>query len=238
MKDPKGDDKEPPTQSIAASEEPAIVSNPIGKPADRPMQTVHIVDDDPAVIVTLMAMLDGSGISSVGYRSATRFLSEYKPNSSGCLLLDVHMPGMSGLDLQQRLADSDIWLPVIMITGISDVAVAVQAMKLGAIDLVQKPFVEDRIIASVRQALTLDIQLNAQRVSALFMSKRLSGLTERERNILEMAMRGFETKEIARVWDISPRTVDAHRANILKKLQVRRVTDLFSRNLPFREPQC
>jgi FixJ family two-component response regulator len=189
-------------------------------------QTVHIVDDDPAVVITLTALLGSEGIPAIGYESAPAFLKRSSSLSPGCLLVDVHMPGMSGLDLQEQLVASNIHLPIIMITGAADVATAVQAMKQGAVDFIVKPFAYDAIIRTVRQALTLDVQLHAKRVGALMVSSRLSMLTERERAILEMATGGNSTKEIARAFDISPRTVDAHRANILRKLNLKSVADL------------
>lgn len=236
MTDAEGGDDRQASDSAAASFRSADLSNRIKERIYPVNQTVHIVDDDPAAVVTLVAILNGRGISSVDHKSALGFLKNYALNSSGCLVLAVNTPGMSGLDLLRKLGASDICLPVIMTTGIPDVGVAVQAMKLGAIDVIDKPFEPDLILATVRAALTLDFQRNGQRVSTLLMPKRLEALTGRERNIFEMAIRGFTTKEIARACDISPRTVDAHRASILKKLKVRRLIDLFATNSLSREP--
>jgi two-component system response regulator FixJ len=211
-------------------------NNPCAASSRPARQTVYIVDDDPAVIVTLTALFGAAGIFALGYHSATAFLSKYSPLSPGCLLADVNMPGMTGLDLQERLIALGICLPVIMITGAANIATAVQAMKRGAIDFIQKPFEPDVIVGTVRRALTLDVQLNAQRVSALMISGRLSMLTHRERTILEIVADGHATKTVAQALGISPRTVDAHRANILKKLNVKSVADLIRTVLPLRLP--
>jgi FixJ family two-component response regulator len=201
-------------------------------------QIVYIVDDDPAVVVTLTALLGSTGILAAGFQSATAFLGKYSPLSPGCLLADVNMPGMTGLDLQERLIALEIRLPVVMITGAADIATAVRAMKQGAVDFIQKPFRPDEIIGTVRRALALDVQLNAQRVNALMISGRLTMLTDRERAILEMAADGYASKAIAQALGISPRTVDAHRANILRKLNVKSVADLLRAVLPLRLPQA
>lgn len=197
-------------------------------------QIVHVVDDDPAVVVTVMALVQRAGMRAQGYGSGRDFLNGYAPLSPGCLLLDVGMPKMSGLDLQRKLAAMGIELPVIIMTGAADVATAVEAMKCGAVDFVQKPFLPEVIIGMVRWALTLDCELNARRVNALLISDRLRALTEREHIIVEMAAGGNSSKEIARALDISPRTVDAHRANILKKLDVRSLSDILRAVSPLR----
>jgi FixJ family two-component response regulator len=199
-------------------------------------QIVHVTDDDPAVVATATTLLRGEGMEARGYGSARDFLAAYAPLSPGCLLLDVRMPEMSGLDLQQKLAAAEVSLPVIIMTGSADVATAVEAMKRGAVDFLQKPFTPEAILSVVRRALTLDTQLNAQRVQALMVSDRLNALTERERAIVEMAAGGQSSKEIARSLGISPRTVDAHRANILKKLQVASLSSLMRAVAPLRRP--
>jgi FixJ family two-component response regulator len=222
----------PPIALSGLASEPRHHNDPIPKSKLASNQVVHIVDDDPAIIITLTALLGSEGITAIGYESAPAFLRGFSRPSPGCLLVDVHMPGMSGLDLQEQLAASDIRLPIIMITGGADVATAVQAMKQGAVDFIEKPFVYDSIIRTVRQALALDVQLNAKRVDALMVSSRLATLTERERAILALAAGGNSTKEIARTLAISPRTIDAHRANILRKLNVKSVADLLRAVLP------
>jgi len=202
--------------------------------SEPPEETVHIVDDDRTVIVTLTALLRSEGIRVAGYQSAAEFLRSNSSLSRGCLLIDVHMDGMSGLELQEQLFASDISLPVIMITGGADVATAVQAMKRGAIDFIEKPFTHEMLMGTIRRALSLDRQVNAQRVGALMISNRLSILTERERAVVEAAALGHSTKEIARILGISPRTVDAHRANILRKLEVKSISDLLRVISPLR----
>jgi two-component system response regulator FixJ len=222
----------PPVLLSGSASAPGRHNDSLEKSTRAANQFVHIVDDDPAVVITLAALLGSEDIPAIGYESAPAFLKGYSPTSRGCLLVDVHMPGTSGLDLQEQLAASDISWPIIMITGRPDVATAVLAMKQGALDFIEKPFDYDSIIRTVRQALALDVQLNAKRVNALMVSSRLALLTERERAILDMAARGNSTKEIARAFGISPRTVDAHRANILRKLNVKSVADLFRAVLP------
>lgn len=200
-------------------------------------QIVYVVDDDPAVLVSVCAVLACEEIGTASYRSGREFLKSYSPLSPGCLLLDVHMPDMSGLELQEQLVASGVYLPVIMITGLADVSSAVTAMKHGAIDFIEKPFSREAIVSTVRRAFLIDTQLNGQRMTALKLSERVTSLTERECTVLDLAAQGYTSKEAARVLDISPRTIDAHRGNILKKLGVKSVSQFVRSITSLRVPE-
>ncbi|MGB5131860.1 MAG: response regulator [Steroidobacteraceae bacterium] len=184
---------------------------------DRP-PTVHIVDDDEAVCSSLRLLLKSSGIPAVSHGSAEDFLEKYDPEQPGCLVLDVRMPGMSGLELQDQLNRRGAIIPVIFITGHGDVPMAVEAMQHGASDFLQKPFRDQDLTDRIRQALAAD-----QRNRELLHKKdairaRLASLTPREMQVLQLVTLGKSNKMIAGDLGVSQRTVEIHRAHLMEKM--------------------
>ena len=193
---------------------------------DRQLQTVFIVDDDEAVRDSITELLESVGLVAQAYDSAAAFLEGYEPDRSGCLVLDVRMAEMSGLVLQQRLKEMETSLPIVMITGHGDVPMAVEAMRNGALDFIQKPYRDQALLDSINCALSQ--QADRDRTIALDeqFEHRLATLTGREMEIFECIRCGDSSKEIARKLAISPRTVETHRHNLLHKLKVASVKDL------------
>lgn len=187
---------------------------------------VHIIDDDDAVRDSLATLLDASGFAVSAYASAAAFLDGIETAVSGCVVTDVCMPEISGLELLRRLSDRLPQFPVIVLTGEADVPTAVEALKNGALDLIEKPYSAETIVAAVRQALTqLEVRsdLDSRRNEA---AERLAALSAREREVLDGVVRGLSNKEIARELGISPRTVEAYRANLMMKMGADSLSDL------------
>ena len=192
-------------------------------------QTVFIVDDDAAVRDSIRELVEAVGLRADGYDSAQAFLDAFRPQRPGCLVLDVRMAEMSGLVLQERLNELEAMLPVIVLTGHGDVPMAVQAMRNGAVDFIQKPYREQLLLDSINAALALDAATRHSSSAAHDIDQRVSSLTHREREVLGRILSGATSKEIARELDISPRTVEAHRKNLLHKLGVGSVKELMLR---------
>lgn len=192
-------------------------------------QTVFVVDDDAAVRDSIAELLESVGLQFEGYASARAFLEALEPERPGCLVLDVRMAEMSGLALQQRLNALGISLPVIVLTGHGDVPMAVEAMKNGAVDFIQKPYREQALLDSINAALAQDAAARRSRATADAFDQGVAMLTEREREILDHLLAGRTSKEIARALAISPRTVEAHRRNLLRKLGTDTVKELMLR---------
>jgi len=191
-----------------------------------PSSTVFIVDDDEAVRDSLRWLLEANGYRVRSYASAETFLEDYDPNQVGVLIADVRMPGMSGLELQEQLIARKAPLPIVFITGHGDVPMAVTTMKKGAIDFLEKPFNE----SDLREIVARMLEQATQRVSK-FQAQRdheamLARLTAREQQVLERIVAGRLNKQIADDLGISIKTVEAHRANIMEKLEVTTVADL------------
>lgn len=191
-----------------------------------PSSTVFIVDDDEAVRDSLRWLLEANGYRVRAYVSAESFLEDYDPNQVGVLIADVRMPGMSGLELQEQLIARQAPLPIVFITGHGDVPMAVTTMKKGAIDFLEKPFNE----SDLREIVARMLEQATQRVSK-FQAQRdheamLARLTAREQQVLERIVAGRLNKQIADDLGISIKTVEAHRANIMEKLEVTTVADL------------
>ncbi len=182
--------------------------------------TVFIVDDDEAVRESLYATIRAMSLPARCFESAEAFLSSCDPAQSGCLLLDVRMPGMTGLELQEQLAATEIGLPVIMITGHGDVSMAVQSMQRGAIDFLEKPYRSNQLRESVRQALQIDTQRRKKRAEQEDVETRLAQLTESENDVVDRIVAGRTNKQIASELDISLRTVQFRRSSIMRKLDV------------------
>ena len=181
--------------------------------------TIFVVDDDPAVLDSLQALLGSIGFQVESYDSGEAFLKAYSPTRSGCLVLDLYLPGLNGLEIQKYLSANQIDLPVIVITAHSDVHLAVQSMKAGAVDFIQKPFEEEVILKSIDHALTLGERSRNNESLSDIASASMSRLTSRERDVLEQLVFGRTNKMIASHLEISPRTVEIHRAHIMEKME-------------------
>ena len=191
--------------------------------ADR--RLVHIVDDEEAIRRSARFMLSTSGFSVETWESGVRFLKELRNVEPGCILLDVRMPEMDGLEVQQELNDRGVTMPVIILTGHGDVSVAVRAMKAGAVDFIEKPFEKATLLSAIDDAYAR-LDNSSDRAARADDAEILLGkLTGREREVLEGLARGFPNKTIAYDLDISPRTVEVHRANLMSKLGVRSLSD-------------
>lgn len=188
--------------------------------------TVFVVDDDQAMRNSLKWLIESIGMKVKTYASADEFLGDYYPGRAGCLLLDVRMPGMSGLDLQAYLAREDSRLPVIIITGHGDVAMAVKAMKSGAVDFIEKPFYDEVLLTSIRNALDFDEKQRALRSQRAEIATRLAELTPREHEVMVMVTEGQANKEIATTLGVSAKTVEAHRARVMEKMRATSLAEL------------
>lgn len=189
------------------------------------VKLVHLVDDDAAIRRSVGFMLKTSGHEVETYESGAELLKKADHLEQGCVLLDIRMPGMDGLEVQQALQEKGVTLPVIIMTGHGDVGLAVKAMKAGAVDFIEKPFEKDTLVSALeegfrrlsRKEATTDRQKNAE--------VRLQALTPRERDVLNGLAQGFPNKTIAYDLGISPRTVEIHRANLMAKMEVRSLSE-------------
>ena len=181
---------------------------------------VHLVDDDEAIRRSAGFMLKTSGYKVSAYPSGVELLKEGKDLPPGCILLDVRMPEMDGLQVQEALKERGIGHPVIVMTGHGDVTVAVQAMKAGAVDFIEKPFEKAVLLSAIEEGFSRIEHAGRSRARAEEAQVRLQALTPRERDVLEGLVRGYPNKTIAYDLDISPRTVEIHRANLMSKLSV------------------
>tara|TARA_R110002072_G_scaffold213_2_gene1455 strand:- start:5304 stop:5903 length:600 start_codon:yes stop_codon:yes gene_type:complete len=187
---------------------------------------VFIVDDDDDVRDSISELVESVGLTAAGYPSAALFLDAFERDSAGCLVLDVRMAEMSGMVLQQQLKEMAVDLPVIMITGHGDVPMAVEAMKNGAFDFIQKPYREQVLLDSINSALVKNTEDRQATEVSSRLRNNLSTLTEREMEIFEYLRCGDSSKQIAKKLAISSRTVEAHRHNVLHKLGVASVKEL------------
>lgn len=187
---------------------------------------IYVVDDDEAVRDSLSLQLEASGFKVATFPSAIEFLNEAASLPAGCVIADVRMPEIDGIELQSRLAGMNIHFPVIIVTGHGDVALAVRAMKAGAVDFVEKPFTEQVILDSIRQAQSRFAELQATEAAAEAVRERLALLTPRERDVFEELVHGKQNKVIAADLKISPRTVEVHRARVIEKMQAHSLSDL------------
>jgi FixJ family two-component response regulator len=188
--------------------------------------TVFIVDDDDAVRRFLSGLIESVELRVEAFASAQDFLEAYEPGQPGCLVLDVRMPGMSGLELQRELADQAIDLPVIILTGHGNVQLAVHAMQAGAIDFVEKPFDNEILLDRIQRAVVENVRVGSERIKRIEIAERMQLLTPREREVLDLVVAGQTNKGVARHLDISEKTVEIHRANVMRKMQAKSLADL------------
>jgi len=185
---------------------------------------LYVVDDDQDVRDSLKVLLEFADYGVRAFESAVKFLASDLRDTTGCLIVDIRMPDMDGLELQDELLKRKVDLPVIVITGHGDVPLAVRAMRAGALDFLEKPFREEALLESVERALQMrPRKATAKSSDAL---ARLETLTDREREVLNLIVEGHTNKEVARILDISPRTVDIHRAHVMEKTQAKTLAEL------------
>jgi two-component system response regulator FixJ len=189
-------------------------------------ETVFVVDDDPDVRDSLSVLLSSADFQVETFDSARAFLASDALGRAGCLVADVRMPDMDGLELQEELGRRKSKLPVIIITGHGDVPLAVRAMKAGAVDFLEKPFEEERLIAAIKRAMTANSAMQSQAKAVEIVSARIAQLTGREREVLSLVVAGRANKEIARALNISPRTVEIHRAHVMEKMEADSLAEL------------
>lgn len=192
--------------------------------ADAPL--VHVVDDDEAVRDSLALLLESSGMSARTYDSAAAFLRALPNLASGCVLTDVRMPDLDGLELQRRLMELGVQMPVIVMTGHGDVPIAVEALKAGAADFLEKPFDDAQLLAAVSSALAAGQRAQDEQAALAGIARRLTSLTPREREVLDRLVAGQPNKTIAYDLGSSPRTVEVHRARVMEKMGVRNLPEL------------
>jgi two-component system response regulator FixJ len=187
---------------------------------------VHVIDDDEAVRHSLAFLLRSVDIPVETYDTALAFLERVHEAAPGCVITDVRMPGISGIDLLRRLKDSGVLLPVIVITGHADVPLAVEAMKIGAVDFIEKPFDDEVLLSAVRSAIARNESDSRQQAERAEVESRLALLSNRERDVLEGLVAGHANKRIAFDLGISPRTIEIYRANLMTKMEAASLSDL------------
>jgi two-component system CheB/CheR fusion protein len=208
------------------AEEEAVVTPPAelavaGEPA-----TIFVIDDDRAVRAAMGELLTTAGYRVEAYASADAFLAAYRPAGRGCLVTDVRMPGMSGFELLARLSAAERALPAIMITGHGDIAMAVEAMRAGASDFIEKPVRSEELLACVERALRHAASPSERSSMAAAAAMRVAGLTRREREVMDYVVAGHANKEIAARLGIAQRTVETHRAKVMKKMGAASLSEL------------
>mgnify|MGYP001813213370 CR=1 FL=1 len=188
--------------------------------------TVFIVDDDPSIRFAMQALMDSVNLPHEIFASADEFLEKVTDQRPGCLVLDIRMPGLGGLELQQELLGRGNTVPIIFITGHGDVPMAVEAMQKGAVDFIQKPFRDQDLLDRIREALTTDKERREEQQKHAEVAERLARLTNREREVFDLVVTGKPNKVIAYELGVSQRTVEIHRARVMEKMQARSLADL------------
>ena len=193
--------------------------------------TVFVVDDDSSTRELLAWLMKRDGLRCAVFPDARSFLRGYRAETPGCLVVDLNMPGMGGLELQRYLKENGVELPVIFLSGRADVPKAVLAVKEGAVDFIEKPFDYRRVVSLVKECLQRDAETRALRERRRACSARIAQLTHREREVLDLVVAGRMNREVAEALDISIKTVEAHRARIMEKLEVNSVAELVQATL-------
>lgn len=188
--------------------------------------TVFIVDDDQAVARSLRWLIEIVRLGVETFASAQAFLENYDASKPGCLVLDVRMPGISGLELQERLTARRINIPIIFITGHGDVQMAVRALQAGAFDFVEKPFNDQDLLDRIQKAIAFDAERRAKEAQRAQLQALFTSLTAREREVLDLVVEGMSNKAIANTLGLSAKTVEVHRAKVMEKMHARSISDL------------
>jgi len=187
---------------------------------------VFIVEDDAELRQSIVSLLERGGSTCRSFESARAFLAAYEPQQPGCLVLDIRLPGMSGLELQRELKARETGLPVIVISGYGDVQIVVESMQLGAVDFIEKPFQTQSLLDAVHRALASDLRNRSRIEDQRRQRARLNALTERERLVVDLVVSGLTNKAIARRLNVSSQAIDARRANAMAKLGVENLAQL------------
>ncbi|MFO0968283.1 MAG: response regulator [Gemmataceae bacterium] len=188
--------------------------------------TVCLVDDDAGVRNTIRLVMKEANIPLVSFTNSQDFLANFHADDVACILLDLCMPGMSGLELQETLRERGLTIPIILLTGHADVPVAVQAVKAGAFDVIEKPFQEDHLLERIQAAFAIHEQWQKHADAKGAIVERIGRLTRREREVLDLMVAGKKNKDIAVELGISPKTLDIHRSKVMEKMEARTVADL------------
>jgi FixJ family two-component response regulator len=192
-----------------------------------PLPTVFVVDDDAAVRKSLVRLLKSAGYFAESFASADEYLECWKKDPvPGCVLLDIQMPGLDGLKLQEKLQNFTDGIPIIFITGHGDIPSSVRAMKAGAVDFFPKPFNDEDLLQAIREAIQRDHQARNDRAGRTAVAERFATLTPREREVLELVVRGMLNKQIAAALGASEKTIKIHRGRVMEKMKVQSVADL------------
>jgi two-component system, LuxR family, response regulator FixJ len=187
---------------------------------------VYVIDDDAAMRDSLDFLLDAANFDVTLFESAANFLQRLPGLDYGCVVSDVRMPGIDGIELLKRMKAIDSWFPIVIITGHGDVPLAVEAMKLGAVDFLEKPFEDDRLIGMIRAAIRQGEPAAKDEAVARDIAARIAALSPRERQVMDGLIAGLSNKMIARNYDISPRTIEVYRANVMTKMQANSLSEL------------
>jgi len=187
---------------------------------------VFVVDDEPAVGVSIKRLLHSVGLEARHFTSASEFLRAKRPDAPGCIVLDVRLPDLSGLDLQQELAKANVDLPVIFVTGHADIPMTVRAMKAGAVEFLTKPFREQDLLEAVQRAISRHRQTRDQRASMRVLQSRYELLTPREREVYPLVASGLLNKQVAAELNASEKTIKVHRGQLMQKMEAHSLSDL------------
>lgn len=190
------------------------------------MTVVHVVDDDPAIRDSLSFLLSSAGLTPVVYESALDLLARAEALEPGCIVTDVRMPGMSGLELVSKLKEKRVLHPVIVLTGHGDVALAVEAMKAGVVDFIEKPFDDEVLLKAISTAVARDEGASAKQAEKAKVEAKAAQLSQREREVFEAIVAGESNKSAAQKLGISPRTVEIYRAHVMDKMEANTLSDL------------
>ena len=188
--------------------------------------TVFLVDDEPSVLKAIARLLRSSGFNVETFRSPQEFLDGYDPNTTGCLVLDVAMPGLTGLDLQEALCSKAIELPIIFLTARGDIPMSVKAMKRGAVDFLQKPANDEQLLEAIRTGIDRDVANRQVRADRLEIQQRLATLTAREKEVLRHIISGKPNKQVAADLGVVEKTIKVHRGRIMTKMNVPSLAEL------------
>ncbi len=210
------------------------MAKPVEPHTPRPI--VHIVDDDDGMRRALTLLTNTLGYETLSFARPSEFFAKFKPEDPGCLVLDIRMPEMSGLEVQQQLVRMGCMMPIIFITGHGDVPMAVQAMKAGAFEFIQKPFRDQDLLDKINEALRLDTDNRKGLAHRADVQHRLESLTPRERQVMQLVVNGDANKVIAIDLGLSERTVEIHRAKVMEKMGAKSVAHLVKMHMLLEEP--
>ncbi|MGZ8190991.1 MAG: response regulator transcription factor [Methylobacter sp.] len=191
-----------------------------------PAAWIYLVDDEFAVRDSLTLLIQSTGRPIKSFDSAEAFLSDYDPGQPGCLILDVRMPYMNGLELQEELSRRNIHIPIIFISGNAEIPDSAKAFRAGAVDFLEKPFNYETLLERIDEAIKKDLEARSQLVEKQRMLECFNSLTAREKEVLQLIISSYSNKEAAKILDVSHRTIDAHRARIMEKMQADNIAAL------------